>query len=67
MTINDYCKEWRRAQGITLQAIAELAGTTIGNVSNFELGRYCSGRTIAAYIVAGMEIRQPSPITIKND
>ena len=64
MTINDYCKNWRINRKIRQSDIANIAGLTEYSVSEFERGNTISGKIIAAYIVAGMEISHPNSIMI---
>lgn len=35
-----YLRQWRKYRGLTLEEAAECAGTTAGNLSNIERGRY---------------------------
>ena len=47
------CRIWRIAQGIPQSKIADLAGTSVQAVSQFENGRCNSMRIYCAYLSAG--------------
>lgn len=63
MTINEYCKAWRKNHCIPMRAVAAVAGVSNASISEFEQGRTISGKVIVAYIVCGMEITHPNTIT----
>lgn len=48
------CARWRRSQGKTQRDVAEWAGCTIQNVSEFERGHCGAAAVMAWYIWHGM-------------
>lgn len=58
LTINEYCKSWRRENKITGKEVAEKSGYSLWNVYAYEAGRNDNVRILLAYIALGLSLDQ---------